>query len=218
MKKENKNNKKIIIGVIIALFFIVILALAFANPNLLKKTTGNVSGVGETLEVGTADYTEMCKYYNEALSLNLYDYVDTSALEDALLNLDWDLKEDDQIKVDNETKALKDAIASLNKKGSVTTTNNKNSSAGDNINVTATTSKKSNSSKKTTTTTKVETTITKVEATTTVAKQNISTKVIDTTKNTTDKRNSKSKWWVVPIVAVTLGLLGFVAYKNKKDK
>ena len=202
MKKENKNNKKII-SIIVALVFVVTIVFVLARPNLLRRTTGNVSGADETLVVGTADYTEMCKYYNEALKLNLSDYSNTSDLEDALLNLDWDLTEEDQAKVDSETKALKDALAGLKKDSKSSDSN------------TTTASSKSSTRKKAVRSKKTTTEITTATTTQTTTKKIIN-KIVKTTRAKEDSNNKKLI--IIPIVLVVMMMVGFVAYKSKKEK
>lgn len=65
------------------------------------------------LEKKPGDFEELCEYYVKALNLNISYYTDVTELTKALSNVDFDLKIDEQDKIDNETKVLKDAINNL---------------------------------------------------------------------------------------------------------
>ena len=222
MKKVNmKDNKKIkIIAIVAVVIIIAIVGLVFARPSTLGKATGNVNGASEELVTGTADYTEVCKYYNEALKLDLSEYTNTEDLEEALLNLDWTISSENQDDVDSQATAIKNGIKNLKKASDDTTTTTTTASSNDkNSNATTTTKKKSNSvfgwngsSKSTKTTAKK--TEDNSTTTTTTKKNVILNKIVDTSK-VNKAENSGFKWWIIPIIVVGLGVIGFVVYRSK---
>lgn len=59
------------------------------------------------------NYEELCYYYEQALNINTNYYEDLNDLMIAISNVDFDLKLDEQDKIDAQTKALKDAINNL---------------------------------------------------------------------------------------------------------
>lgn len=65
------------------------------------------------LEKKPGDYTELCEYYKEALELNLDYYEDVSDLRQALWDINWDYKIDEQDKIDEETENLRKIINNL---------------------------------------------------------------------------------------------------------
>lgn len=67
--------------------------------NMLEKKPGN--------------YEELCEYYVKALNLNIKYYVDVTELTTALSDAKFDWKIDEQDKIDECAKALRDAINNL---------------------------------------------------------------------------------------------------------
>lgn len=65
------------------------------------------------LEKKPGDYTELCKYYKEALELNLDYYEDVFDLRQALWDINWDYKIDEQDKIDEEAENLRKIINNL---------------------------------------------------------------------------------------------------------
>ncbi len=70
-----------------------------AGISMLNKKMGN--------------YDELCKYYIQAFNLNSNYYKDLTELLGVLSDIDFDLKIDEQDKIDSYTKRLKDALNNL---------------------------------------------------------------------------------------------------------
>lgn len=66
-----------------------------------------------TLEKKPGNYEELCEYYVKALSLNIKYYVDVTELTTAISNANFNWKIDEQDKIDESAKALRDAINNL---------------------------------------------------------------------------------------------------------
>ncbi len=67
----------------------------------------------DSLEMKPGDYEELCNYYDIAINLNLSYYADTTDLINSMNNIDFNLKIDNQEKIDEMTQKLKDAINNL---------------------------------------------------------------------------------------------------------
>lgn len=65
------------------------------------------------LDKKMGNYEELCKYYFQAFNLNSNYYKDLTELLGVLSDIDFDLKIDEQDKIDNYTKNLKDALNNL---------------------------------------------------------------------------------------------------------
>lgn len=68
------------------------------------------------LEKKLGNYTDLCRVYKKALNLNLDIYQDVSEVKNVMWNLDWNLKIDEQERIDTETNRLSTAIDNLVKK------------------------------------------------------------------------------------------------------
>ncbi len=71
---------------------------------------------GDYLEKKSGDYSYVCAYFMEALSLDLNIYEDTKDVQKAVFDVDWDLKIDEQDKIEEEKEKLQTALDSLVKK------------------------------------------------------------------------------------------------------
>ena len=67
----------------------------------------------DMLEKKPGNYEELCNYYEMAINLNTDYYVDVTELTNALSDIDFNLKIDEQDKIDEMTQSLKDAINGL---------------------------------------------------------------------------------------------------------
>lgn len=67
----------------------------------------------DMLEKKPANYEELCNYYDIAINIDPDYYTDISGLTDAMNEVDFNLKLDEQDKVDEMTQKLKDAINNL---------------------------------------------------------------------------------------------------------
>lgn len=67
----------------------------------------------DMLEKKPGNYEELCEYYVKALNLNIKYYVDVTELTTALSDAKFDWKIDEQDKIDECAKALRDAINNL---------------------------------------------------------------------------------------------------------
>lgn len=67
----------------------------------------------DMLEKKPGNYEELCNYYEMAINLNTDYYVDVTELTNALSDIDFNLKIDEQDKIDEMTQNLKDAINGL---------------------------------------------------------------------------------------------------------
>ena len=69
--------------------------------------------ITKDLEKKPGDYTKLCDVYAKALELNLDYYEDIKDLQQALWDIDWNLKADEQSKIDEQTKKLQEVMDNL---------------------------------------------------------------------------------------------------------
>lgn len=67
----------------------------------------------DMLVLKDGNYTELCKYYSDAINLNKEFYENYDVITDALWDLSWDYKIDNQGKIDEQATKLKNALDSL---------------------------------------------------------------------------------------------------------
>lgn len=86
------------------------------------------------LEKKPGNYIKLCDYYKQALNLNLDYYENISDLRQALWDINWDYKIDEQDKIDEETENLRKTINNLVMKSADYTEFNKAYESAKNLN------------------------------------------------------------------------------------